>query len=264
MGCLDAAVFVELFGDDLVCLEAVHAGIGHPFDMLGAERTFEQALGVADTVQSQMADIGFRRDEGHRDAVADPRVAESLVEDEGEFIGRAEARGALDGTDHHRARIGDEPVEGFLRRERMIYVANGLGVVMRAETFDFIEGEIGTRGDDEVVVIEGAAIGHLDPVFTRMHARGALAVQGDVSFGAGGSQIDFDLFASPPADGHPWIGRHKGVGCSLAQEMDLDIAAEAVSQFIGHDRAAKTGTQDCNAFHNGSSHHLGGIIYENT
>ena len=67
-----------------------------------AQRAFEQALGVADAVEAEMADIGLGRDEGHRHAVAHLGPAQRGVEDEGEFVGRAEAGCALDGADDRR------------------------------------------------------------------------------------------------------------------------------------------------------------------
>ena len=96
-----------------------------------AHLAFEQALGVADAVEAEMADIGLGGDEGHRHAVAHLGVAQRLVEDEGEFVGRAEAGRALDRADDDRTGICHQRVEGRLGLQGMIDVADGLGVVLR-------------------------------------------------------------------------------------------------------------------------------------
>jgi hypothetical protein len=62
----------------LAGLEPVHPRIGDPLDVLVAHLAFEQALGVADPVEAEMADIGLGGDEGHRHLVAHLRVAQRL------------------------------------------------------------------------------------------------------------------------------------------------------------------------------------------
>ena len=74
---------------------------------------FEQALGVADAVEAEVADIGLGGHEGHRHPVADLAAAQLGFEDEGEFIGRAEAGCALHRADDNRAGVLAEGLEGF-------------------------------------------------------------------------------------------------------------------------------------------------------
>ena len=42
---------------DRIPLEAVDAGVAYPLDMVLAHRTLEQALGVADTIKPEVADV---------------------------------------------------------------------------------------------------------------------------------------------------------------------------------------------------------------
>ena len=129
-----------------------------PLDVVLAQLALEQALGIADAVEAEMADVGLRGDEGHRHPVAHLGVAQRLVEDEGELVGRAEAGGALHRADHHRAWVGDQGVDGGLGFERVIDLADRLGVGLGPQTFDFVEGELGAGGDDQIVVVERAAV----------------------------------------------------------------------------------------------------------
>ncbi len=87
----DAAVLADLLDRHLAGFDLGDARIGDPLDVVVAHFAFEQALGVADAVEAEMADIGLRGHEGHRHAVAEFALAQLGVEDEGEFIGRAEA-----------------------------------------------------------------------------------------------------------------------------------------------------------------------------
>ena len=80
------------------------------------------------------------------------RAAQLGVQNEGEFIGRAEARGALHRADHDRARVGAERLERVMRLLGVIDVADRLRVAVRAEPGDLVEGEFRAGGDHEVVV----------------------------------------------------------------------------------------------------------------
>ncbi|MEZ5867061.1 MAG: hypothetical protein R3D46_00655 [Defluviimonas denitrificans] len=82
--------------------------------------------GVADSVKAKMADIGFGGHEGHRHLVADLAAAQFGVEDEEEFIGRAEAGRALHRADDDRAGVLAEGLESCIGLKRMIDMADGL------------------------------------------------------------------------------------------------------------------------------------------
>ena len=114
VGACDRAVLGDLGDEHPLGLDLVDAGVADPLDVMLAQLALEQALGVADAVEAEMADVGLGGDEGHRHPVAHLGVAQRLVEDEGELVGRAEAGGALHRADDHRPRVGDQRVEGGL------------------------------------------------------------------------------------------------------------------------------------------------------
>ena len=116
-----------------------------------------------------MADIGLGGDEGHRHLVAHLGAPKRGIEDEGELVGRAEARGALHRADHDRAGLLHQRVEGGLGLLGVVDVADRLGVGVRAEPLDLVEGEVGSGGDDQVVVVEEGAVVELDAVLARVH-----------------------------------------------------------------------------------------------
>ena len=80
--------FLDMHGAGL---DLRHPGVGDPFDVALAHFAFQQALGVADPVQAEVADIGLGGDEGHRYPVAHLATPEFGVEDQGEFVSGAKA-----------------------------------------------------------------------------------------------------------------------------------------------------------------------------
>jgi hypothetical protein len=100
---------LDNLGDrDRIGADAVDLGAGHPADVAVVHHAFEHALGVADAAQAaEMTDIGLGGDKGDRHAVADLALAQIGIDHQGEFVGRAEAGGALHGADDHRPRLLD-------------------------------------------------------------------------------------------------------------------------------------------------------------
>ncbi len=201
------AVVVEFAGDKLVGLDLVDLGVDDPFDVALAHLGFQHALGVADAADAEMADIGLRGHEGHRHLVADAPLAQVGVHDHGELVGRAEARSALHRADHDRAGILAELLPAIVGRGRVIDVADRTGVALGAEPFDLVEGEFRTGRDDQIIVIERRTVGQLDPVFGRVHALGAGAVEGDAMLRQYAREIDDDVVLGPPIHCHPRVRR---------------------------------------------------------
>ena len=153
------------FGDfDGVGIGPVELGVGDPFDVAVAERRFENALGVADAAEAEMTDVRLGGDKGDWHAIAYFPLAKIGVDNEGEFIGRPKARRALDGADDDRARILAEALPLLGGVLGVIDMADRNGVGLRAEPFDFIEGQCRPGGDDEIVIREAAAIVEFDRV----------------------------------------------------------------------------------------------------
>ena len=87
---------VSVFGELLVISTA--SGVTRSILALVIQRIsrlrnagFQNALGVADTAEAEMADIRLGCDKGHRHAVADLALAQIGIGEKREFIGRAEA-----------------------------------------------------------------------------------------------------------------------------------------------------------------------------
>ncbi len=133
----DAAVLVHLLDRDLSRLDGLDARVDDPLDVAVAHLAFQEALGVADAVQTEMADIGFGCDESHRHLVPDPALAQLGIQDEGEFIGRPEAGRALRRANYDGAGILGEGLEGLVGLLGVIDMADGLGMAIRAQPVGF-------------------------------------------------------------------------------------------------------------------------------
>ena len=59
VGLADRAVVGDLLDRHFALLDILDAGVGDPLDVLLAHLAFEQALGVADAVEAEVADIGL-------------------------------------------------------------------------------------------------------------------------------------------------------------------------------------------------------------
>ena len=65
----------------------------------------------------------------------------------------------------------------------MIHVTDRLGMAIGAQTFDFVERQLGTGGDDQEVIVDDLAVIQFDLVIFRMNP-----------FGADRDEIDVLLF----------------------------------------------------------------------
>jgi hypothetical protein len=91
VGLADRSVVGDLFDGHFTLLNIPYASVGDPFDMLLAHLAFEQALGVADPVETEVSDIGLRGDKGHGHAIAKFAPAQLGFQNEQELVSRAEA-----------------------------------------------------------------------------------------------------------------------------------------------------------------------------
>ena len=167
LGRLDRAVVADLLHRHLALLDLFDAGAGDPLDVAVAHLAFEQALGVADAVETEMADIGLGGDESHWNLIADLAAAQFRLENEGEFVGRPEARGALRRADHDRAGILTEGLELARRLLGVIDMADRGGETVGPETLDLVEREFRPRRDDQIIVPQLRAVRRLERVLLR-------------------------------------------------------------------------------------------------
>ena len=151
---LDCPIFGQLLDMHLAIFDFGHAGIGDPLDRPLAQFTFEQGLGIADTIKAEMANIGLSRDEGHRHPVADLAALQFGIQDQREFIRRTIAGCPLRRANDDRLRISAKPLKSIGSVGRMIGAADRLCVVPWPKAFDLVEGQVRSGRDHQVVVVQ--------------------------------------------------------------------------------------------------------------
>ncbi|MPL80122.1 hypothetical protein SDC9_26015 [bioreactor metagenome] len=249
---LHRTVVGDLLDGHLAVLDLLHLARGHPLDVLVAQVRFHQPLGVAHPVEAEMADIGLRGDEGHRHLIADLRLAQRGVEDEAEFVGRSIAACALHRADDDRAGLFAEALEGGAGLLGMVNMADRLGETLGAEPLDLVEGQFGAGGDDDVVVGDRTAVDQLDAVLLGVQAGRGDGDEVDVLARHRRRQVDRDVLAVAPADGDPGVRGHEMVLRVLGDDRDLVFLADIVAQLVGHDGAAKPGSENHDMCHSSS------------
>ena len=180
-----------------------------------------------------MADIGLGGDEGHRHLVADLPLAQVGVHDHGELVGRAEAGRALHGADDDRAGVGAELLPGVGALGGVIDVADRVGVLLRPEALDLVEGELGSGGDDQIVVGDRFAVRQLDPVLLRHQLLGRGVDEVHLVARQHRGEVDGDLRLRPPVHRHPRVGRGELEEGRLGDDRDLVGTVEGGAQLIG-------------------------------
>jgi hypothetical protein len=223
MGLADRAVVRDLLDGHGSRRNAFHPGARDPLDVLLAHLAFEQTLGVADPVETEVTDIGLGGDKRHGDAVAKFAAAQLGLQDEQEFVGRAEAGCALHGADHHRPRIGRQLLERLPRLGGVIDVADRLGMAVRPEPRNLVECEFRSSGHHQIVVVDRRAVREFDPVFARVHALRALGQQADTLSAHDVDKINLDIAALAPADRHPGIRGDEMIDRSLGDHRQAIV-----------------------------------------
>ena len=224
------------------------------------ERDLEHLLALdaealADAIEAEVADIGLGGDEGHRYAVAHLALSQLGIDDHGEFIGRAEAGGALHRADHHRLRIGGQLVKDGACGHGVINLTDRLRKAgMRPQPLDLVKGQFRTGGDDQIVVGQGFAGRQLQGIIRRIDARGAFRVKNDALLLEDGTQIDLDCLALAPAHRHPRIGWYELIGMAFVDDDDLGLVADGFPDLEGGDGAAKPRAQNDDAWCLAGSH----------
>ena len=233
----------------LVGIDLVDLGIDDPFDMTLPHLRLEHALGIADTADAEVADVGLSRHEGHRNLVADPTLAQIGVHDHREFVGWPVTRGSLHGADHDRTGIFAKLLPPCVGARGVVHIADGVTVLFRAQSFDLIEGELGARGDHQVVVVEERTIPQLDAIAVRMYARRPGGAEGNAMFRQHRGKVDGDVVLGAPFDGHPGIGRRELEKRLVGNKSDAILPADRLLQVVGAGNAADTAAKDDDVGH---------------
>jgi len=198
------------------------------------ELGLHQALAVPDAAEPQVADVGLAGDVGHGHLVAQAALAEVGIDDRRELVGGTEAARSRCRADDHRTGVGEEALVGFPGLLRMRVRADGLRVGVRPQSRDLLEGQLGTRADDQIVVVDDPATGQgelaprgVDGGRILRDELDALAIEWPL-------EVDAGLLTRPPADGDPRVGWRELEVRRRAHEQHLVLGAEFLAQLVGH------------------------------
>ena len=236
-------VLVHLGEIDLAFFELVDLGVGYPFDVAVAHLGFQQALGITDTPQAQMAHIGFGCHKDHRHLVADLAAAQVGFNGEQIFIGRAETGRPLNSPDHDRSGVGTEIIPLVARNLGMFDMTDRMGMPVRAKALDLVKGQIGARGDHQIIIFHLAAAIEDDLVFLGQQLFRAITDEIDSPPFHHRIKIDNDVFLLAPANTGPGVGRGKLKIRLIGNNRYFIALCERFAQFIRLNGAAKTGPQ---------------------
>ena len=231
-------------------IDLVDACVGDPLDVALAQLLLQQPPGIAHAAQSHVADVRLRRDERHRHPIAQFAPAQIGVEDHRELVGRAEAARPLRSTDHHRAGRLQECLVGLPGGGRMGRGADRLRVpAERPQPRNLVEGQARAGGDDQVVVLQLAAILQQHAVLRRMDRAGRRVDERDVVPAQRRRGVDLHVGGLAPADADPRVGWREREQAALADHRDAMGATQRVLDFIGGTHAAQTRTNDDDVAH---------------
>ena len=119
-----------------------------------------------------------------------------------------------------------------------------LRLALGPEARNFIESEVRSGGDDEVVVGDRGAVFQFDPVLTGQHAARSLCEVADALALHHVGDIDLDILLLAPADRNPRVGGNEVIAWPLADHRHPVLALSQLwQQFIGHQRSAEACTE---------------------
>ena len=188
-----------------------------------------------------MADIGFGSDEGDRHAVANLAPAQVGDEDEREFIGRAEAGGALHGADHDRAGVLAEGLpamrtpsrHGRRGRSSWCWLA-GRGLRSRRRP---AWGRWRSRDSRRRCAAPSPSstvfLRRVDPRCARRRRKPMPSLRENLR------QMDLDVLGFAPVDRDPGVRGHEMEPLRLRDDHDRRPRAQQLAQLEGHRHAAE-------------------------
>ena len=152
-----------------------------------------------------MADIRLGRYKGHWNLIANLPFAQFRIENKGKFIGGTEARSTLRRTYYYWARIFYEFLESCECFLGVIDVTYGLGVAFRAKAGNFIERQVRSCGDNEIIVGNDSTIFQGYVVLFGINALRTLRQISDILALHHIDKIDINVFALAPPHGNPRV-----------------------------------------------------------
>ena len=245
----DLAAVVHLAHEHLAGFNLCDFGVGDPLDVVVAEFALQHRLGVTHAAQAHVADIGFGADVGHRHLVAQLAALQVLVEDEREFVGRAKARSARHGADDGRSRLLQEFLVMLPSFFGMVDSADRMRVARRAGAGHFVKRQLGAGGDDQVVIVQAAAVVQLQRIVRGVNPLDQLRDEADALFFQVRPDWKGDGFALAPAHRHPRVGRHELEIIHRVDDGDAVLRAEALAQLVGGRHAARACAEDDDVGH---------------
>ena len=239
------AEVIEFADEQLAFLDASRLGVGDPLHVVSAQFAFKHALAVAHAAEAHVTNIGLTGDEGDGHPVAQLALAQVGVDDEGEFVGGAEAARARHGADDDRARILQEFLVVGPELLGMLHRAHGVRVsAVRPRTRDLVEAQLGAGGDDQVVVVQRLATVKGEAVGFGVDGRHCPGDEADALPRQWGRYRHGDHRALAPADRHPGVGRGELKAVGRADDGDAVFPAEQRARLVGGRHATDAGTDD--------------------
>ena len=138
----------------------VDGGVEHGGDVFLLQEHAQQRLAVGQPADAEVPEERLGRDVGELDLLLETGLAQLVGDVEQVLVGRAEASGALGGTDDDVARVVEEPSPAFAGVLGVIQGRDRVGVAVRAQAGHSVEVVAVAGGDHQVVVAYGRPSSH--------------------------------------------------------------------------------------------------------
>ena len=242
---VDIAQIVHLGHMHLARFHLGGLGVGDPLDVVVAELALEHRLAVPHPTQAQVANVGFAGHIGHGHFVAKLAAAQVGGQDEGKFISRTKATGPGHGTDHHRTGVLQKRLVVLPELLGMVDRAHRMGVAtVRACAGHLVKTQLGTGGDDQVVVRDDLTIGQGDLIAFGLDAGHGLRDEGDAFAFQQRGNFERGVIALAPVDRDPRVGRRELEVVHRTDDGDAVLFAKQFTHFIGGGHAAHACAKD--------------------
>ena len=216
-------------------------GVDGPLDMALAQLRLHQPLGIADPAEPHVANVRFAADVVHRHLVTQLAATQVGVDDHCELVAGAKATGSLHGTDHDRPGILEEFLIGFPRGLRMRGRADRLGMaILGTAARHFVEGELGTRADQQIIVVHAFAAAGDNAIGFGVDAGHAIVDVADIVLADMLGHRHGYFLTLAPADRQPRVGRREAERFAQSDEGNVVVLAQRVAQLVSRAHATQS------------------------